>query len=109
MENIAIFEQIKSFIAEKCEIKEYILTKETSLKDIDIYGDDAAELVYLFAIKFNIDIDNIDLREYNLGPEPLDFITPILSFLKGESRNLKPSLTLGDLEKIVLRNFPHLA
>lgn len=99
--NEAIFEQVKSFLAKKWDIKNLILTREISLlNDLGISGDDTSEIMYLFAKEFNIPFEEIDLRGFDVGTEPFDFITPISNFFKKTPQ--KPSLTLGDLEKMVV-------
>lgn len=101
MKNEIIFEQIKSFISEKWEIDKDTLSRETSLlKDLNIYGDDTTELISLFAKKFNIPIQNIDLSRYNIGDESFS-IAPLIRFIKGENVELKPTITLAELEQAV--------
>ncbi len=71
------------------------LKQSTTLNgDLEIYGDDADELIYEFSKKFNINIDNFTISKY-FESEGNTFFINIFS----KKKSLKEKeLTLGDLE-----------
>lgn len=91
-------EQLKHFILEKAYKEEFNLNNLTLTlgieKDLNFYGDDAAELIYYYGEKFDVDTTNFNFKIYFTPENQLLYLLiklfPCLNPKKKE-------LTIGDL------------
>jgi len=98
----SIFEKIINFVERQRWKYNFQLTRHSRLEeDLGIYGDDATEFIIAFGKEFSVDVSNFMAAEYFRG-EGIDFIGPIIQFLKREKTTEKKILTLGHLEKAAL-------
>lgn len=98
MEGI-ILERIKDFLVQKFDCKKSDLKTSTSLyHDLGITGEDTDYFIIDFAKEFNISLQNIDLKDYDIGVENFDIIGRISNLIRGQK---KKTITLLDLERAV--------
>ena len=106
-EETQLFEDIKSFIITNYWGLRKGLTRETRvLHDLRIAGDDAAELMEKFSVRFQVDLsDFVFERYFDLeGFDPVG-LSILIRKLRGEKIPKKSShkLTLGDLERAAIK------
>jgi acyl carrier protein len=97
----SVFESLQSFISEEAGIDENRITPNTRLyDDLNIYGDDAMELIMKYGKKFNVNLTKFMAADYFEGEGGPKFIDGIFRFFTGgvESNGLKV-LTVYHLEK----------
>ncbi len=71
------------------------------LYDFEISGDDVDEFFSLLIKDFKIEVKRLNLSKFYVGKEPFDFLSPIIRFIKGEVKNSKPTITVGDIENFI--------
>lgn len=104
------FDLIQNFFSQKYGIDKKNLNPETILwDDLGFYGDDIDGIILDFSQHFNIDVSNIDIRNFNIGNEPFDFLTPLLKFFKKKNKVTKPKICLKDFEKILEKSKENLS
>jgi hypothetical protein len=98
-----IFEKIKCLVGETQGIKPARIERATRLElDLNIYGDDASELLLAYCKLFNVDLSQFMFDSY-FSPEAFDPMAPIMSLFYGRRRSVRErELTIGDLEKGVI-------
>jgi acyl carrier protein len=95
------FDQIKAFVIEQRWEYDFVLNKETELRnDLKIWGDDATDFILAFGKTFNVDLSKMDLDKY-FPPEGNAFLSNIIRLLILKKAPTYLSLTLGDLEEAV--------
>jgi len=96
-----ISEEVAQFIAlERAMPIEKILPKARLYHDLEIYGDDAVEMLDAFSKKFNVDFSEFDFHKYFTG-EPslatsLILLSEAINRPRGKSVSLLP-ITVEDL------------
>ena len=59
------FEIVKNFIIQERWEYDFEIKPDTSIQEeLQIYGDDASEILYKFCTKFNIDYSDFNLNDY---------------------------------------------
>ncbi len=94
-----VLDRIKDFLVQKLDCKKSDLKASTSLyHDLGITGEDTDYFIVDFAKEYNISLQNIDLKDYDIGVENFDIIGQISNLIKGKK---KKTITLSDLERAV--------
>lgn len=90
----SIFDKVKEFVVRERWEYDFELCPTTSLQDeLQIYGDDASEILIKFCDEFNVDLNGFRFEDY-FRPEPdwTDFFRKKKAYKK---------LVLGDLVEAV--------
>ncbi|RNL68615.1 DUF1493 family protein [Sinomicrobium pectinilyticum] len=101
--NSKIIEEIVALIPEIFHPKKREITRDLELEeDLGITGDDADEILSIFAERFNVDIKEFNSKDYFLE-EGVDLIGALKSWLLGSKikKEGRKRLTIGDLEEAV--------
>lgn len=102
MEN-ALLKDIIELIEVKMGVYNTPITRETCLeKNLGITGDDAVEFILEYGQKFDVDISNFNIRKY-FTPEGDTIFPGIIRFFLGKNDPKESELTIGDLEKGIIK------
>ncbi|MFL0093710.1 DUF1493 family protein [Tenacibaculum maritimum] len=96
----SLFEKIKKFIIEERWEYGFELTTKTSLQeDLDIYGDDASEILIKFCNEFNVNYEKFRFDDY-FRPESswIDFFKKKKKYKKFTISNLIKAIESGELK-----------
>jgi acyl carrier protein len=87
------FSELISFIREQTRTYDSVITGETLIEDdLGVTGEDAAELIHNFSVKFGVDITKFVFKKY-FNEEPSAFLSP---------HDIVP-FKVGFLEKAILK------
>jgi hypothetical protein len=96
----AVFEQIKEFVYSVRWHYESPLKRQTRLRcDLGIDGEEATDFFIEFKNRFDVDLSQLDIREY-FNPE-VGGLFDVVSWFVNEPEPAAHDITLGDLEKVV--------
>jgi hypothetical protein len=97
MTEMASFHAIKFFVVNEFRIDGSRIKYETDLQsDLNIYGDDAAELIILLRDRFKVDISSFEIDQYFKG-EGFSF----MEFLGLRPKTVYRKLLIKDLVRAV--------
>jgi hypothetical protein len=96
--NSISLEDLKEYLSKRFDIQPEKISMTTSLLyDLELKGDDIDDLFSSLGKDFKINVKRLNLSRFYVGDEPMDFISPVIRFIKKEDVSKKPTITIGDV------------